>query len=168
MLRGQIEDILLDECPKCYGLWLDTGTFEKICRNAERSAATLGAAQALPPQAVAPIRYRPCPECRQLMNRVNFAKSSGVILDVCRSHGSWFDVHELHHILQFIRAGGLDQARAKEKSELIQEQIRTRAARMQTEPGPRSAPASWPAGGEMLTEVVLAAGDVLTSWLTDR
>ena len=50
------------------------------------------------------IRYRPCPVCRQLMNRFNFARSSGVILDSCKPHGIWFDPDELRRIVAFIRS----------------------------------------------------------------
>ena len=45
------------------------------------------------------IRYIPCPICHELMNRVNFANFSGVIVDVCREHGTWFDRDELRRAL---------------------------------------------------------------------
>ena len=48
-------------------------------------------------------------------NRINFAKCSGVIVDVCKGHGTWFDRDELTRIVEFIRGGGLDAARAKER-----------------------------------------------------
>jgi Zn-finger nucleic acid-binding protein len=49
------------------------------------------------------------------MNRMNFAHCSGVVVDVCRGHGTWFDRDELRQIVEFIRAGGLELARQKEK-----------------------------------------------------
>ena len=52
------------------------------------------------------------------MNRMNFARCSGVIVDVCRGHGVWFDRDELRGIIEFIRAGGLDLSRQKEKREI--------------------------------------------------
>jgi len=52
------------------------------------------------------------------MTPTQFSRRSGVIIDVCRSHGVWFDREELRHIVEFIRAGGLDRARAIEKEEL--------------------------------------------------
>ena len=72
------------------------------------------------------VRYFPCPQCAQLMNRMNFAKCSGVIVDVCRGHGSWFDRDELRAIIEFIRAGGLQLSRQKEKREIAfeREQLR--------------------------------------------
>lgn len=49
------------------------------------------------------------------MNRMNFARCSGVIVDICRRHGIWFDRDELREIVEFIRAGGLELSRQKEK-----------------------------------------------------
>ena len=61
--------------------------------------------------------YLPCPTCGNLMNRVNFA-SSNVIVDICKQHGTWFDKDELTRIIEFIRAGGIDSARRREREEI--------------------------------------------------
>ncbi|MFN2532153.1 MAG: zf-TFIIB domain-containing protein [Pyrinomonadaceae bacterium] len=74
--------------------------------------------------AEARVSYIPCPECSQLMNRVNFARCSGVVVDICKKHGIWFDCDELSRIIEFIRDGGLDASRAKEKAELAEERRR--------------------------------------------
>ena len=58
------------------------------------------------------------------MNRMNFARHSGVIVDVCKSHGTWFDRDELREIVEFIVAGGLDAARDKERTQLELERQR--------------------------------------------
>lgn len=111
----------LRECGSCDGLWVDVESFEQICADREQ-AVLLGAAQFASAQrsasAESRVRYVPCPECGQLMNRVNFARCSGVIVDVCKGHGTWFDRDELAEIAEFIRGGGLDQARAREKEQL--------------------------------------------------
>jgi Zn-finger nucleic acid-binding protein len=44
-----------------------------------------------------------------------------VIIDVCKKHGIWFDRDELSKIIEFIRDGGLDMARAREKIQLEEE-----------------------------------------------
>jgi hypothetical protein len=59
-----------------------------------------------------PVRYRPCPECAQLMNRKNFGGSSGVVVDICSLHGAFFDRGELPRVLDFVRRGGLAKANA--------------------------------------------------------
>jgi Zn-finger nucleic acid-binding protein len=112
----------LRECESCDGLWVDIASFERICADREQQSAVLGAAQFAPAQrsvsVESRVRYVPCPECGQLMNRVNFARCSGVVVDVCKGHGTWFDRDELAEIVEFIRAGGLEQSRAREKAEL--------------------------------------------------
>jgi Zn-finger nucleic acid-binding protein len=117
------------ECERCFGLWVDVPSFEKICADREQQAAVLGAASPAPRGQVsggAKVRYAPCPECKQLMNRINFARCSGVIVDICKGHGSWFDRDELTRIVEFIRAGGLDAARAKEKATIEEERKQLR------------------------------------------
>ena len=111
------------ECPDCLGLWLDVPTFENICADREQHAAVLGAASLSNANRVTneKVSYIACPECKQLMNRANFARCSGVIIDVCKQHGIWFDRDELSRIIEFIKEGGLDAARAKEKMQLDEE-----------------------------------------------
>jgi hypothetical protein len=46
------------------------------------------------------------------MHRKNFGKRSGVIVDWCGAHGTWFDKDELAQIAAFIAAGGLREAGA--------------------------------------------------------
>jgi Zn-finger nucleic acid-binding protein len=42
------------------------------------------------------------------MTRMNFGRHSGIVVDVCRSHGTWFDRGELDAVLEFVRAGGIE------------------------------------------------------------
>jgi Zn-finger nucleic acid-binding protein len=123
---------MLLECPQCDGLWVDAAAFEQICADREQQSAVLGAASPVPARAAGgnerdgggAVRYVPCPECGQLMNRLNFARCSGVIVDLCKGHGTWFDREELRRIVEFIRAGGLEASRAKEKEQLAEERRR--------------------------------------------
>jgi Zn-finger nucleic acid-binding protein len=117
----------VQECDRCQGLWLNVASFESICANREQQAAVLGSAAVAPSKNApgpAPVKYVPCPRCSQLMNRINFARCSGVIVDVCKGHGTWFDRDELSSIIEFIRGGGLESARAREKQEIKEERMR--------------------------------------------
>jgi Zn-finger nucleic acid-binding protein len=119
-----IGDSKVLECAKCLGLWLNTQSFEKLCADKEQQSAVLGnAALAGVDRSVhqTKVNYVPCPECSQLMNRANFARCSGVIIDLCKQHGVWFDRNELSRIVEFIRSGGLEMSRAKEKRALEEE-----------------------------------------------
>jgi Zn-finger nucleic acid-binding protein len=111
----------LKECARCDGLWVDVESFERIVNEREEQAAVLGAPSLLPKHAAGEsgrVRYVPCPLCGQLMNRVNFARCSGVVVDVCKGHGTWFDRDELRQIVEFIRSGGLSVSREREKQEV--------------------------------------------------
>jgi hypothetical protein len=44
------------------------------------------------------------------MQRKNFARRSGVIVDWCGHHGTWLDAHEVEDIAAYILAGGLEKA----------------------------------------------------------
>jgi Zn-finger nucleic acid-binding protein len=64
------------------------------------------------------------------MNRINFARCSGVIVDICKGHGTWFDRDELSGIVQFIRSGGLEISRQKEKNEIEFQRDQLRAEQL--------------------------------------
>src|ERR1700674_1552642 len=84
--------------------------------------------------------YRPCAVCGALMNRQNYGRKSGVILDICGAHGIWFDLDELPRVLAWVQGGG--EARA---GQLEAEQTRTEAREQRLEAETRSALAggSW-------------------------
>jgi Zn-finger nucleic acid-binding protein len=114
----------LRECPRCEGIWADAETLHKICEEKEKQSAVLGMAGPVAAtdtmELETNIHYIPCPVCGKLMNRVNFAHCSHVVVNVCSAHGTWFDRDELRRIVEFIQAGGLENARAQEIAELEQ------------------------------------------------
>jgi Zn-finger nucleic acid-binding protein len=128
------------ECSKCEGLWVDTVSLEQICAERERQAAVLGMSlceQSPPSGVIEKVRYLRCPVCQDLMNRVNFAHYSNVIVDVCKNHGTWFDRDELQRVVEFIRSGGIDSARDRQLAELKERQRQLRAAQTAVAWGPQ-------------------------------
>ena len=117
-----VGNVNLLECPRCEGIWADALSMQQICADREKQSAVLGMPTALTSdgsnEAVETVRYIPCPMCSKLMNRVNFAHCSHVVVDVCHEHGTWFDKDELRRIVEFIRTGGMEKSRAIEMEEL--------------------------------------------------
>jgi Zn-finger nucleic acid-binding protein len=117
------------ECAGCGGLWLDNDTFLAICADRERQAA-VGPGTARPAMAKAAggidvrVKYLRCPVCRAMMDRVNFARVSGVVVDVCADHGTWFDLNELHRIVDFIASGGLDRSLERVRDDAFDRRLR--------------------------------------------
>lgn len=115
------------ECGACGGLWLSPESLQTLSDGREARAGVVSVLAARVPTVSTPpdvVRYVPCPRCEKLMNRKNFAQSSGVVLDVCGKHGVWLDRGELERVLGFVAGGGLARARAREQERLIDERRR--------------------------------------------
>ena len=129
MTWTRIGDTDLLECASCQGTWVEAETFERLCSDRASQAALLHTWSNPPEQAnplAQPIRYRRCPRCSRMMNRINFGKISGTVVDVCKGHGTFLDRYELHHIVRFIQGGGMDRSRAAEREQIVEEQQRLR------------------------------------------
>jgi Zn-finger nucleic acid-binding protein len=136
-------DVPLLECAACDGLWVGAADFERICASREAQAAVLDRRRPSQPSSSrrTPIHYRPCVVCGKMMNRVNFGRVSGTVIDVCRGHGTFLDAGELHAIAAFILDGGLDLAREREKEDLVEE--RHRLAQLKAQLDHRSQGTDW-------------------------
>jgi Zn-finger nucleic acid-binding protein len=119
-------NVALFECEVCGGLWIEKEIFEVLADRARTGKLPEnlggGAPAAAEPQGPGALKYRPCVTCGALMNRHNYGRKSGVIVDVCTRHGLWFDLHELDRLLRWMREGGEERA-----DRLKREQDRTEA-----------------------------------------
>ena len=106
-----LNDVHLDECPTCAGVWVDPATFGRVCTTAAAQADALALLGAPRHRTERRVRYLRCPLCDRQMARRNYARRSGVIVDFCEPHGMWFDHDELRKVVEFVRAGGLQEAR---------------------------------------------------------
>ncbi len=140
----QIGDVALLECGRCAGFWLGAGVFGQLVEKASHDV--LGVDWCLPaasrrkatldPAGQLGRLYRQCPFCGKLMNRRNYARRSGVIIDVCKDHGAWFDADELPRILAWVRSGGLAEAQRQEADEAARQQRLAAIARKSEQHGP--------------------------------
>jgi len=142
-----LDKIRVHECGACAGLWMSAGTFEEICRSQETQAmATRGLglkrrATKFELTDTEQVKYIPCPTCKNLMNRHNFASVSGVVIDTCKC-GVWLDNQELNRIVQFIQSGGLSRARDLEQ----RDRAHTDRMRKMSAPPPMLMPMSGSSG----------------------
>ena len=86
--------------------------FENLCVDRQQQGAAFAAlgGTAMAPQPIPQgARYVKCPICAKIMNRVNFGRRSGIVVDVCKPHGIWFERDELRAVLGFVAHGGLEQ-----------------------------------------------------------
>ena len=139
--RSLDDELNAIECQRCVGLWLGHDAFDEFVDRASTKAqasAAVGGLNARP--SAPPVRdrpgkastgpaYRACVRCGQPMNRQNYGRRSGVIVDVCAKHGIWFDAHELDRIIGWVRKGGLAESRKKDKMHDDMERERERLGR---------------------------------------
>ena len=121
-------DTRVHECPHCGGIFVPRELLAEILCSAEIGGGLRASPSSLEPEEV---RYIPCPLCHASMNRVNFGRVSGVIVDVCKMHGTWFDAGELTRVVAFAAAGGLEKTREREKADKLDERPRATAVHAQ-------------------------------------
>lgn len=92
----EYEDIELDWCPSCEGLWFDRGEMELV-------ASHLGGARSalrFDRPARTGERTLKCPLCRKSMDKRLLGEREPVVADVCPTCGGlWLDHGELEHLI---------------------------------------------------------------------
>lgn len=120
----RIGGVAVHECAACNGLWVPGTAFDDLVNRAieawqreEPARLDVRAPRRTGGNPASErVEYRKCPACGQVMARRNYRHTSGVIIDVCREHGTWLDADELERIAGFILSGGLDRAKAAEET----------------------------------------------------
>lgn len=119
LTQRRVGETALLECRRCAGFWVDVDVLGHLIDKASQKAlgkdwmieeALRGGAAAIE-EAQEGAFYRKCPCCGKMMLRRNYGGRSGVIVDVCREHGAWFDANELTRVLEWVGSGGLAKAR---------------------------------------------------------
>lgn len=158
------------ECGACGGLWVSREAFRRLAEKARVSEVAMeGVSDA--PAGRQPVRnrgpiYRPCPRCGARMNRQNYGRRSGIILDLCREHGVWFDAHELEGVLAWVRRGGLAREEEAREQEAREKERQERLAKLaERQPGSLLGPAEQRTGSvDLITSLIDLAGRA-AGWL---
>ena len=91
-------ECLVFPCVTCGGVWVDNAVSQRLVRaNEPKAVAT---AEEVARFAVRPVSTRPalaCPACHAALRRVVVA---AIELDVCATHGTWFDRDELPRVVR--------------------------------------------------------------------
>lgn len=96
MVILELNQVEIDYCSGCKGIWLDNGELELIFSNSENK----NAAESFSIKKEFDEVKRRCPICKKKMDKVEF-ENTGIILDSCSNkHGLWFDSGELKALLK--------------------------------------------------------------------
>ena len=101
MITLELQDVEIDYCTDCGGIWLDAGELELLLGETEKAKQLLGSFKT---DSNSAEKIRKCPICDKKMKKVIVGSSKPTLLiDKCRKgDGLWFDKGELHDI--FARA----------------------------------------------------------------
>jgi Zn-finger nucleic acid-binding protein len=103
--------LYIERCQTCFGLFFDPGEIDVLLESSVSGVFSVNAnlidtinRERYPVNNK--VKYVKCPVCQVLMNRVNFAYRSGVVVDQCAAHGIWLDNGEIIHLMEWKKAGG--------------------------------------------------------------
>ena len=98
MIVVEYEQIELDYCVQCSGVWFDCGELELLLET-ESAGVSAGAMFTAPKGEVAEKKRR-CPLCGKKMAKTLIGESPGVIIDTCPDgEGLWFDGGEVEQVI---------------------------------------------------------------------
>ena len=96
MIILELNQVEIDYCSECKGIWLDNGELELIFSSSERKEI----AKSFTLRNDLTEEKRRCPNCKKKMDKVEF-ENTGIIIDRCVNyHGLWFDNGELRSLLK--------------------------------------------------------------------
>jgi Zn-finger nucleic acid-binding protein len=116
------------DCGLCGGQFVEHALLRQMVEHRAHAAPDVGPTPRSLWRPETRTGYIPCPTCAALMNRKNYGGVSGVIVDICKRHGVWFDLGELPRVLAFVDAGGLERAKQRAEEEAAQQRRDTVAA----------------------------------------
>ncbi len=97
MITLELEDVEIDYCTDCGGIWLDAGELELLLNEPDKAKGLLDSFRI---DSESDERIRKCPICDKKMQKIVIGSSKPVLLiDKCRrGDGLWFDKGELQDI----------------------------------------------------------------------
>ncbi|MFC1884751.1 zf-TFIIB domain-containing protein [Thermodesulfobacteriota bacterium] len=98
MITLELDDVEIDHCVGCGGIWLDGGELEMLIGDVQK---TMTLFESFRVSDTHPEKPRRCPICDKKMQKVMAgADASDLLIDRCRRNdGLWFDQGELDSIL---------------------------------------------------------------------
>ena len=110
MIVLELDEVEIDHCTSCGGIWLDAGELELLLGDPARRDRFLSSFET---DKGTEEKSRRCPICRKRMEKVSAGANGKVRIDRCRNNdGIWLDEGELEQILQMGSIGEDDRVLA--------------------------------------------------------
>ena len=103
MIVLELDEIEIDYCLECKGVWFDAGELELLLGDAALTEVLMSSMQKF---AKSNEKKRKCPICGKKMDKIICGEEKNILIDECRNHhGLWLDHGELEALL---KVGGFD------------------------------------------------------------
>ncbi len=124
MVVLELEQIEVDHCFACHGLWLDAGELELLIDKAGGDSASMGDVLALDGPVPHDDSLRRCPRCNSKMKQPTIeAGGKQVEIDICpQGHGIWLDDGELKTLIDSAGGTGASATIAEFLGDLLNEE----------------------------------------------
>ena len=98
MIVLELNEIEIDHCLKCKGIWLDAGELELLLGDAEKGRELLEQFQI--DKSNWEKKFK-CPICGKKIEKISVGNKGKIIIDRCKNgHGLWFDQGELEDVIE--------------------------------------------------------------------
>ncbi|MBT8380633.1 MAG: zf-TFIIB domain-containing protein [Ignavibacteria bacterium] len=98
MIILELDQVEIDYCTTCEGIWLDSGELEMLLENEAERKKVL---DTLHEDHDHPEKLNKCPICGKKMIKVHAGENKEVLIDKCKKdHGLWFDKGELNTVVE--------------------------------------------------------------------
>ena len=104
MVIVEHDNIEIDYCTGCRGIWFDSGELELLLEAAGLEDYEVFAERIIGSgEASSAEKKRKCPICTRKMKKKYIDEDKELLIDVCpRAHGIWFDGGELGSLLKLV------------------------------------------------------------------
>jgi len=102
MIVVEYQNIELDYCNSCKGVWFDSGELELLLESQGLEETKVFLDGILDSQeAISPEKKRNCPVCGHKMKKTAIGGQPEILIDICRDkHGLWFDGGEVTQLIR--------------------------------------------------------------------
>lgn len=113
MIVVEQDQVELDHCTSCAGVWFDSGELELMLEKLGVDGGILSLDKIADlPEAKSTEKKRRCPVCGRKMKKARIGRDPEVLIDVCpKGDGLWFDGGEMRQVIEQCLAeprGGAD------------------------------------------------------------
>lgn len=117
MIVVEHNQIELDYCTNCHGVWFDSGELELLLKSVGLEVEDLLTTNLLgSPEVESSEKKRKCPICGQKMKKTSIGQQPEILIDACqRGHGMWFDGGEVAQLIKQLAGGPLGKTSSPQR-----------------------------------------------------